>query len=536
MNKVVEKLEQIGIPETVISSYGKDIAKVDWQYIENLTPKGKLILVTAITPTPLGEGKTTVSIGLTEGLNKIGVNAVAALREPSLGPVFGRKGGATGGGKTEIHPVNKINLHFTGDFHAITSAHNLIAAMIEQQMFFSLSNINPQTIVWKRALDMNDRHLRHVTIHINDDLAYQSGFQITASSEIMAILCLAENFQELGDMLDNIVFAYDYDGNPLKVAMLDIRDALLALLMEAYSPNAVFTTDENIAFVHGGPFANIAHGCNSIMATKLALSHADYTITEAGFGSDLGAEKFLDIKAPKLKKLPDAVVLVATIRALKYHAGVEMADITTENVQAVEQGLANLEKHIANIKYRQLPLVITLNVFADDTQAELACVQSFVESQGIAFSLNTAYTDGADGATDLAQKVITVAAEKFDYHNLYNWADPLKNKIAKIVTDVYGATAVHYSEQAEKAITQIGTLADGLPVCIAKTPDAFTQNSKDRGIPKAFAAEIRNIRLVNGAGMIVVYMGGVIDMPGLPKKPNAQKITIDDEYNIHGVE
>lgn len=536
MNKVIEKLKQIGIPNENISGYGKDIAKIDWQYIEQVKPTGKLILVSAITPTPLGEGKTTVSIGLTDGLNSIGKKAVVALREPSLGPVFGRKGGATGGGQTEIHPVDKINLHFTGDFHAITSAHNLIAAMIEQQLFFALSNINPATITWKRALDMNDRHLRHITIKINDDISYQGGFQITASSEIMAILCLAENFAELRTMLDNIVFAYDYDGQPLKVATLNITDSLLALLIEAYSPNAVLTTAGNLAFVHGGPFANIAHGCNSILATKLALSHADYTITEAGFGSDLGAEKFLDIKAPKLKKLPDAVVLVATVRALKYHAGVDMADIETENIAAIQAGLANLQKHIDNIKYRNLPLVVTVNVFANDTTAELACIKDFVEAQQVTCALNTAYADGANGATDLAEKVIAATEQTYNYQNLYEWTMPLKEKITNIATKVYGATAITYTEVAEQAIVKFGDLVDNLPVCIAKTPDAFTQNGKDRGLPKPFIAEVRNIKVINGAGMIVVYMGGVIDMPGLPKVPNAQKITIDSNYEIHGVE
>lgn len=537
MKELKTTIASFGIPSEMIQFYGNDIAKINWQFVEKAKPTGKLVLVTAITPTPLGEGKTTVSIGLTDALNSIGKKTIAALREPSLGPVFGRKGGATGGGQTEIHPVAKINLHFTGDFHAITSAHNLIAAMIEQQLFFDLSAINPATIVWKRALDMNDRHLRDITITIKEGLTYKSGFQITASSEIMAILCLAENFAELRKMLDNIVFAYDYDNKPLTVEGLQITDALLAILMDAYSPNAVLTTDGNLALVHGGPFANIAHGCNSILATKLALSVADYTVTEAGFGSDLGAEKFLDIKAPKLKKTPDCVVLVATVRALKYHAGVEMKDIEVENVEAVATGIVNLKKHIENIQARNIPLVVSINVFASDTEAELAYIKTYVEKIGARCSLNTAYGEGPSGAQDLAEQIIALTTEpKPTYQPLYTWDQPLAEKVKTIVTEIYGATDVVYTEKALAALETLGNMVEGLPICIAKTPDAFTQNGKDRGIPKPFVAEVKNIKIVNGAGMVIIFMGNIIDMPGLPKKPQAQKIKITDDYQIIGVD
>ena len=534
---IEKKLTEIGIPKDAVQIYGQDMAKVNWQFVQNAKIQGKLVLVSAITPTPLGEGKTTVSIGLTDALNSIGQKAIVALREPSLGPVFGRKGGATGGGKTTIGPIDKINLHFNGDFHAITSAHNLIATMIEQQLFFELSEIDPATITWKRTLDMNDRHLRNITIEIKEGLSYKSGFQITASSEIMAILCLAENFTELRNMLNKIVIALDFTGNPIMVESLDITDSLLAILKDAYSPNAVLTAAGNLSFVHGGPFANIAHGCNSIMATKLALSVADYTVTEAGFGSDLGAEKFLDIKAPKLGKLPDCVVFVATVRALKYHAGVEMSDIEIENVEAVEKGLANLQKHIDNMKKRSLPLVVSINVFANDTDSELQCIKAFVEAQGIKCALNTAFGDGASGAQQLAEYVVEACNTPIDnYYPLYNWSESTKDKIKKIVTEVYGATDINYADKAIEALTAVGKLADNLPICIAKTPDSFTQNGKERGIPKPFVAEVRNIKIAHGAGMIIVFMGGVIDMPGLPKTPNAQKVKITDDYEIIGVD
>ena len=536
MNKVVEKLIAKQIPAESISQYGDDIAKINWQYAENAKPKGKLVLVTAITPTPLGEGKTTVTIGLVDALNHIGEDAVAALREPSLGPVFGRKGGATGGGKTSLHPSDKINLHFTGDFHAITSAHNLIAAMIDQQLFFDLATFDPETITWKRAVDMNERSLRQLEITVKDDISYTGSFQITSSSEIMAIVCLARSFAELEEMLNNIVFAYDYEGTPVKVETLGITEALLALLKDAYSPNAVFTTGGNLAIVHGGPFANIAHGCNSILATKLALAHSDFVITEAGFGSDLGAEKFLDIKVPKLGKKPDAIVLVATIRALKYHAGLSMKHIEVENVHALQQGLTNLQKHIDTMMARGLPLVVALNVFATDTDAEIQCVEDFVTEQGIDFAVSTAFVDGGRGAVELAEKVITKTQETTDYHPLYNKDMPLLDKIAAVVIEVYGATDIEYSSQAVARLEQIKESAKGLPICIAKTPESFTQDQKNRGIPQPFTAKIRDLKLVSGAGMVVVYMGNVIDMPGLPKRPNAVNVTIDEDYNIGGVE
>ncbi|GBU11218.1 formate--tetrahydrofolate ligase [Erysipelotrichaceae bacterium] len=535
MDRICGKLSEYSIPETAITTYGADIAKIDWRYIQNSIPKGKLVLVTAITPTPLGEGKTTVSIGLTDGLNSLGKKAIAALREPSLGPVFGRKGGATGGGQTEIHPVDKINLHFTGDFHAITSAHNLIASMIEQQLFFDLMDIDTNTIIWKRALDMNDRHLRELTIVIKAGISYKSGFQITASSEIMAIICLAENIAELRKMLNRIVFAKNSKGEELSVEQLDITDALLALLMDAFSPNAVLTTAGNLALVHGGPFANIAHGTNSLMATKAALSMAEFTITEAGFGSDLGAEKFFDITAPKLGKQPDCVVLVTTIRALKYHAQVELCDIEKENITALKKGMANLAKHIANLQARQIPLVVTLNAFATDTAAEIAVLTSSLAAANIDFALNTAYLEGAKGATELGKRVIAAVESKMEYQKIADMQDMLATKIAAIVK-TYGATGVEYTKEAAVLLAELEKKAGNLPVCIAKTPEAFTQKVKDRGIPKPYIAEIRSLKLVAGAGMVIVFMGNIIDMPGLPKNPQAQKIKITADYKIIGVD
>lgn len=530
MIKIVKKLTQFKLSNDKYQLLGEDVVKVDWRWAQAQEQMGKLVLVTAITPTPFGEGKTTVTIGLTDALNALQKKTMAALREPSLGPVFGRKGGGTGGGATEILPTEAINLHFTGDFHAITSAHNLIAAMIDQNLFFDKLSIDTKRIVWKRAIDMNDRSLRRVTINIKDGVSYESGFQITASSEIMAILCLARNVNELKQMIDSIVFAYSLEGKPLTVAQLEITEAILALLDDAFSPNIVLTSGGSLAVVHGGPFANIAHGCNSILATKLALACAEYTITEAGFGSDLGAEKFLNIKAPKLGKIPDCLVLVVTVRALKYHGGSAITDVMADSNDALRHGLGNLQKHVENLQRNNIPLLITINAFAEDDPSEWEIIKNFTNKLGLICTLNKAFSEGGAGAIELAKAVLerttTACTCSKGYKKLYEETETCAEKIAHIVKKIYCATEINYSNEASIILKCIMEKQLNYPICIAKTPEAFTQNSKDRGIPKEYCANITNIKVAYGAQLIIVFMGNTLDMPGLAKEPRAKHFKI----------
>lgn len=522
---LTQTLERFNL-EKQAQYFGSDIAKIPANMItKNKFAKdsAKLVLVTAITPTPLGEGKTTVSIGLTDGLNLLGKKATVALREPSLGPVFGRKGGATGGGMARIIPEEKINLHFTGDFPAITAVHNLIASMIEHQLFFNLSNIDPQTIMWKRAIDMNDRHLREITIEIDDETQYQSGFQITAASEVMAIFCLAEHVTDLVNRLENIIVAYTYEGNPYYVKDLMIRDALFALLAEAFNPNVVTTKEGNLAFVHGGPFANIAHGCCSRISLNCALNYSEFVVTEAGFGSDLGAEKFFNILVPQLQQRPHVIVLVATLRGLKYHGGVALTAATRENNVALKRGYANLKKHIENLKNYKIPIIVTLNQFVEDTAEEIQMLADFVHEQGVKFVVNQAFLLGGEGTLALGETILTIAAEEPQklFSHPYNNSMDVYEKIRQLVK-TYGANGLEFSKVAKEKIINLTEKQQQYPICIAKTPEAFTQEAKDRGIPKSYVAHVRDIRVANGAKMLIVYMGTIIDMPGLPRDPQAQ--------------
>lgn len=538
---IMEIAKKIGLDEDSIEQYGKYKAKVDLKVLKNLENKkdGKLVLVTAITPTPVGEGKSTVTVGLTQALNKLGKSSIAALREPSLGPVFGMKGGATGGGYSQVIPMEDINLHFTGDLHAIGVAHNLIAACIDNHINSgNVLDIDLTKITWKRVLDMNDRALRNIVIGLGgkaNGIPRESSFQITVASEIMAALCLATSLSDLKDKIRSMVFGYARDGKALKVGDLKIEGAITALLKEAIKPNLVQTLENTPVFIHGGPFANIAHGCNSILATKLALKLSDYTITEAGFAADLGAEKFLDIKCRKGGLTPNCVVIVATVRALKHHGGAK--ELSEENLEALEKGIANLDKHIENMKKYNLPVVVAINRFVSDTEKELEFVDKHCREFGVPVALCEVWAKGGEGGIALAQEVLAQLEKGTDnYTPLYDLDMSIKEKIEKIAKEIYGADGVEFTGPAKKMLKTIDELGYGkLPVCMSKTQKSLSDNAALLGRPTGFTVSVKELRISAGAGFIVAMAGDIIDMPGLPKKPAAESIDIDENGKIDGL-
>lgn len=537
----IEKIaEKLNLTDDDYEVYGKYKAKIELSLLNKLKDKedGKLVLVTAITPTPAGEGKSTVTIGLTQGLNKIGKNAVAALREPSLGPVFGIKGGACGGGYSQIVPMEDINLHFNGDFHAISSAHNLISACIDNHIKQGNElKIDINKIVFKRVLDMNDRALRDIVIGLGgseNGVVRQSSFQITVSSEIMAILCLSNSLMDLKEKIGNVIFAYDINDNPLRVKDLKIEGAACTLLKDAIKPNLVQTLENTPVIVHGGPFANIAHGCNSILATKMALKLSDYTITEAGFAADLGAEKFLDIKCRLAGLKPNCIVLVATIRALKHHGGA--SDINKEDIEALTKGFENLDKHIENMQKYNVPVVVAINKFVSDTDKEIECITKHCESKGIDISLCEVWAKGGEGAIELSHKVLKAASEESNYKPLYELEKSIKEKIETICKEIYSAGEVKFSNKALKMMKKIENMGFGnLPICISKTQKSISDNPALLNAPKGYTLNIDEIKLASGAGFIIAMAGGIIDMPGLPKIPVACNIDIDENGKIKGL-
>lgn len=543
MLPITEVAKKLGIGEEDIELYGRYKAKLSMDLIKRVQdkPDGKLILVTAITPTPAGEGKSTTTVGLAQGLAKIGQKVIVALREPSLGPCMGIKGGAAGGGYSQVVPMEDINLHFTGDFHAITSAHMLLAAMLDNHIQQGNAlNIDPRRIVWKRVVDMNDRELRNIVVGLGGKahgVPRQDGFDITVASEVMAILCLATGLHDLKERLSKIIVAYDYSGNPITAGMLKAQGAMAALLKDAVKPNLVQTLENVPAIIHGGPFANIAHGCNSVMATKTALKLADYTITEAGFGADLGAEKFFDIKCRYAGLKPDAVVLVATVRALKMHGGVPKTDLATPDVEAVKRGIVNLEKHIENIKQYGLPLVVAINAFAQDTPEELEAIRSHCAAHGVNVALSEVFAKGGEGGIELAKEVVALATSgKADFKLLYGEELSLKEKIETIAKKIYGAVGVNYTKEANNALKDFERMGYGhLPVCMAKTQYSFSDDPALLGRPEGFEITIKNCRIAAGAGFVVVLTGDIMTMPGLPKVPAAEKIDVSDDGVISGL-
>lgn len=543
MLPITEVAAKLGIAEEDIELYGRYKAKLSMDLIKRVQdkPDGKLILVTAITPTPAGEGKSTTTVGLAQGLAKIGQKVIVALREPSLGPCMGIKGGAAGGGYSQVVPMEDINLHFTGDFHAITSAHMLLAAMLDNHIQQGNAlNIDPRRIVWKRVVDMNDRELRNIVVGLGGKahgVPRQDGFDITVASEVMAILCLATGLHDLKERLSKIIVAYDYSGNPITAGMLKAQGAMAALLKDAVKPNLVQTLENVPAIIHGGPFANIAHGCNSVMATKTALKLADYTITEAGFGADLGAEKFFDIKCRYAGLKPDAVVLVATVRALKMHGGVPKTELATPDVEAVKRGIVNLEKHIENIKQYGLPLVVAINAFAQDTPEELEAVRSHCAAHGVNVALSEVFAKGGEGGIELAKEVVALATSgKADFKLLYGEELSLKEKIETIAKKIYGAVGVNYTKEANNALKDFEKMGYGhLPVCMAKTQYSFSDDPALLGRPEGFEITIKNCRIAAGAGFVVVLTGDIMTMPGLPKVPAAEKIDVSDDGVISGL-
>lgn len=540
LKRIDEIAKMLNLTDEDYEVYGKYKAKIELSVLNKLKDKkdGKLVLVTAITPTPAGEGKSTVTIGLTQGLNKIGKNAVAALREPSLGPVFGIKGGACGGGYAQIVPMEDINLHFNGDFHAIGSAHNLISACIDNHIKQGNElKIDTNKIIFKRVVDMNDRALRDIVIGLGgseNGVTRQSSFQITVASEIMAILCLSNSLMDLKERIGNIVFAYDVNDNPLKVKDLKVEGAACALLKDAIKPNLVQTLENTPAIVHGGPFANIAHGCNSILATKLALKLSDYTITEAGFAADLGAEKFLDIKCRVAGLKPNCIVLVATIRALKHHGGA--LELNKEDLNALNKGFENLDKHIENMKKYNVPVVVAINKFVSDTDKEVELIKKHCEEMGVDISLCEVWEKGGEGGEDLAKKIVKATSEESNYKPLYNLDKLIKEKIEYICKEIYGAGEVKFSNKANKMMKKIESIGYGnLPICMSKTQKSISDNPALLNAPKGYTLNIDEIKLASGAGFIIAMAGGIIDMPGLPKVPAACNIDIDENGKITGL-
>lgn len=536
MLPIKEVAAGIGIEEDELELYGKYKAKISDEALMRLKSNkdGKLILVTAINPTPAGEGKTTTSVGLAQAFAKIGEKAVLALREPSLGPCFGVKGGAAGGGYSQVLPMEEINLHFTGDFHAITSANNLLAAILDNHIHQGNElRIDTRRIIWKRCLDMNDRALRNIVVGLgdkNDGFVREDHFVITVASEIMAILCLAEDMKDLKDKLSRIIVAYDLDGNAVTAKDLKATGPMAALLKDAIKPNLVQTLEHTPVIIHGGPFANIAHGCNSVIATRTALKLGDYCITEAGFGADLGAEKFLDIKCRKSGLWPDAVVVVATIRALKYNAGVPLADLKKENTEALKTGSANLRKHVENLKQYGVNVAVTINRFAEDTDAEIAALNDICKELGVPFALSEVFAKGGDGGIELARIVKELCDKPSSKNFIYNDNDSLKDKIDAIAQKIYGAAGVEYSKAAEKELKLLSEQGFGsLPVCMAKTQYSLSDDPKALGAPSGFILHIRDIYVSAGAGFVVAISGSIMSMPGLPKVPAAYSIDVSDE-------
>lgn len=543
MQPIQTVAEKLDITADELDLYGKYKAKLTdelWERIKD-RPDGKLILVTAINPTPAGEGKTTTTVGLGQAMDKIGKKAIIALREPSLGPCFGLKGGAAGGGYAQVVPMDDLNLHFTGDFHAITSANNLLAAMLDNHIQQGNKlNIDPKQIVWKRCVDMNDRVLRNITVGLGrkvDGVTREDHFIITVASEIMAILCLADNMKDLKERLGRIIVAYTYEGKPVTAKEIKAVGAMAALLKDAIRPNMIQTLENTPALVHGGPFANIAHGCNSVRATKTALKLADYTITEAGFGADLGAEKFLDIKCRMAGLKPDAVVLVATVRALKYNGGVKKEDLSEENLDALKAGIVNLEKHIENIAKFGVPCVVTLNEFVTDSEAELAYVKEFCEARGCEFALSKVWEKGGEGGIELAQKVIdTIENKESNFHYLYENELSIVEKIETIAKEIYGAGEVIIEPAAKQQIARIESLGFGsMPVCMAKNQYSLSDDKTILGRPEGFPIHIRDVYVSAGAGFVVAITGTIMTMPGLPKVPAAEGIDVNDDGQITGL-
>lgn len=543
MEPITKVAEKLGIKEDDLELYGKYKAKISDEYISSIQdrPDGKLILVTAINPTPAGEGKTTTSVGLGEAFGRLGKKAVIALREPSLGPCFGIKGGAAGGGYAQVVPMEDLNLHFTGDFHAITSANNLLAALLDNHIQQGNElEIDPRQVVWKRCMDMNDRVLRNIVVGLGskmDGMVREDHFVITVASEIMAILCLATDMKDLKERLAKIVVAYNFKGEPVTAGQLKAVGAMAALLKDALKPNLIQTLEHTPALVHGGPFANIAHGCNSVRATKTALKMADYVITEAGFGADLGAEKFFDIKCRMAGLKPDAVVLVATVRALKYNGGVPKTELSEENLDALKKGIVNLEKHIENLQKFGVPVVVTLNSFVTDTEAEVEFIKSFCEERNCEFALSEVWAKGGEGGIALAEKVLKTLEEKESHFSpLYETDLSLKDKIQKIAQEIYGADKVHYASSAAKQLKKLEELGFGnLPVCMAKTQYSLSDDPALLGRPEHFDITVREVYVSAGAGFVVVLTGAVMTMPGLSKNPAAYGVDVDENGRITGL-
>lgn len=542
MQPITDIAHELNLSDDDIELYGKYKAKISlklWDRIKD-RPNGKLILVSAINPTPAGEGKTTTSIGLGDALHRLGKRTTIALREPSLGPCFGLKGGAAGGGYAQVVPMEDINLHFTGDFHAITSAHNLLAAVIDNHLQQGNElGLDVRTITWKRVVDLNDRALRHIICGLGGKahgIPRETGFDITVASEMMAILCLTSDLEDMKKRLGDIIIGYNYSGEPVRCRELKVVGALTLLFKDAIKPNLVQTLEGTPALIHGGPFANIAHGCNSVMATKYALKLADYTVTEAGFGADLGAEKFLDIKCRFAKINPDAVVLVATIRALKMHGGLAKNELATEDLGALERGMSNLLKHIDNIKAFGLPIVVAINAFPTDTQQELSLLQELCENRGAKVSISNAWAEGGSGAIDLATKVIAACEQPNDFHYMYDVHDSIYDKIKAIATKIYGADDVILTPAAKKMAYELEKFhLDKMPICMAKTQYSLSDDPSKLGAPTNFVITVRELRLSAGAGFIVALTGNVLTMPGLPKKPAAENMDIDINGKITGL-
>jgi len=541
--KITEIAAAAGIEEKYLEQYGNYKAKIDYRLLKDKAdrPDGKLILVTAITPTPAGEGKTTTSVGLADGLRKIGKNAMVALREPSLGPVFGIKGGAAGGGYAQVVPMEDINLHFTGDFHAVGAANNLLAALLDNHIQQGNTlRIDPKQITWKRAVDMNDRQLRHIVGGLGgrvQGVPREDGFEITVASEVMAILCLAEDITDLKERLAKIIIGYTYDGQPVTAHDLKAEGAMAALLKDALKPNLVQTLEGTPAFIHGGPFANIAHGCNSVTATKMALKLADYAVTEAGFAADLGAEKFVDIKCRMAGLKPSAAVIVATVRALKYHGGVPKDQLNEENLEALEAGLPNLLQHVSNVKnVYGLPCVVAINAFPTDTKAELDLVEEKCKELGVNVALSEVWAKGGEGGVALAEEVVRLCEEPNNFKFTYDLDQSIEKKISKICHDVYHAKHMFILANARNKAKEIEALGyRDLPICMAKTQYSFSDNPKLLGAPQDFTVQITNVKVCAGAGFIVAYAGDIMTMPGLPKVPSAEKIDIDENGVISGL-
>ena len=542
MLPITEIAKMAGVDDKYLEQYGKYKAKVDYNILNDVKrPDGKLVLVTAINPTPAGEGKTTTTVGLADGMKKLGKNVLVALREPSLGPVFGVKGGAAGGGYAQVVPMEDINLHFTGDFHAIGAANNLLAAMLDNHIYQGNKlNIDPRRITWRRCVDMNDRQLRFVVDGLGgrvNGVPREDGYDITVASEIMAVLCLASDITDLKARLGRIIVGYTYDEKPVTAADLNAQGAMAALLKDALKPNLVQTLEHTPAFVHGGPFANIAHGCNSVTATKIARRLSDYTITEAGFGADLGAEKFLDIKCRMAGLKPSAVVVVATVRALKYNGGVPKADLGNENLEALEKGLPNLLKHVSNItNVYKLPCVVAINRFPLDTEAELKLVEDKCKELGVNVALSEVWAKGGEGGIELAKEVIRLCDQPNDFTFAYDLDMSIKEKIEAIVTKVYGGKDVNFTANAEKQIKTLTDLGfDKMPICMAKTQYSLTDDATKLGAPTGFTVTVRNIKVSAGAGFLVALTGEIMTMPGLPKVPAAERIDVDETGKISGL-